>query len=46
MEWAIVHGTSRHRNAWMSLDHTTDLVGYQPQDGTAFPKTATGGPQR
>lgn len=46
VEWAIVHGTSRHRNAWMSLDHTTDLVGYQPQDGTAFPKTATGGPQR
>ena len=33
----IVNGTSRHQHSWMSLDEAREL-GYEPEDGTAFPK--------
>ncbi len=37
--FAIVHGVSRHRNAWMDVEHSCRVLGYQPQDGTAFPRS-------
>jgi len=40
--FGIVHGMSRHQRSWLDLDHTSRLVGYEPQDGTAFPKAERG----
>ncbi len=39
LDFAIVHGVSNHRRSYMSLDDSRRAVGYEPQDGTAFPKT-------
>ena len=36
--FAIVHGISRHRCARMDVGSTCQVLGYEPQDGTAFPK--------
>jgi UDP-glucose 4-epimerase len=36
LDFAIVHGSSRHRNEWMGLDHTCQILGYEPENGTAF----------
>lgn len=41
LDFAIVHGSSRHKNGWMGLDHTCKVLGYAPEDGTAFPKKPT-----
>ena len=38
VDFAIVHGSSRHQNDWMDLQETSRLLGYEPEDGTAFPK--------
>ena len=38
VDFAIVHGSSRHKNGWMDLAETNRVLGYEPQDGTAFPK--------
>ena len=38
VDFAIVHGASRHQSEWMDLEETSQLLGYEPQDGTAFPK--------
>jgi nucleoside-diphosphate-sugar epimerase len=38
IRFAIVHGVSRHRKSWLGLDETCALLGYEPQDGTAFPR--------
>ncbi len=38
--FAIVHGASRHRRSEMAIEETCRLLGYQPQDGTAFAKAA------
>ena len=43
IKFAIVHGVSRHRKSWLSLEETCALLGYEPQDGTAFPKRNSGG---
>ena len=40
VEFAVVHGVSRHRKSWLSLDTTSALLGYQPEDGTVFAKRA------
>ena len=40
LDFAIVHGSSRHQNEWMTLEHTCHVLGYAPEDGTAFPKKA------
>lgn len=40
LDFAIVHGISNHRRSYMSLDVSRQAVGYEPQDGTAFPKTS------
>jgi nucleoside-diphosphate-sugar epimerase len=37
VKFKIVNGVSRHRKSWMSLAEAREL-GYEPQDGTAFPK--------
>jgi hypothetical protein len=40
--FAIVHGLSRNKVSWMSIEETCRLLGYEPQDGTAMtPKTKT-----
>ena len=36
LNFAIVHGVSRHRHCWMSLDSTCKVLDYEPQDGTAI----------
>ena len=38
VDFAIVHGVSRHRRSWMDVDDSRRVLGYEPQDGTAFPK--------
>ena len=38
VEFAIAHGSSRHKNGWMDLAETSRALGYEPEDGTAFPK--------
>ena len=38
LDFAIVHGSSRHRNEWMAIGHTSRVLGYEPKDGTAFPR--------
>ena len=38
VNFAIVPGTSRHRHSWMDVEHTCRVLGYEPQDGTAFPR--------
>ena len=34
--FAIVHGFSRHRRNFLDMEETYGLLGYEPQDGTAF----------
>ena len=38
VDFAIVHGVSRHRRSWMDLEVSRRVLGYEPQDGTAFPR--------
>lgn len=38
VDFAIVHGSSRHRRLWLGLDATRRLLGFDPKDGTAFPR--------
>lgn len=39
VEFAIVNGVSKHRRSWLDLEVSRRVVGYEPEDGTAFPKT-------
>ncbi len=39
VDFAIVHGISNHRHSWMDLEISRAVLGYEPQDGTAFPRT-------
>ena len=38
VDFTIVHGSSRHKNGWMDIAETSRVLGYEPQDGTAFPR--------
>jgi NAD+ dependent glucose-6-phosphate dehydrogenase len=38
VEFAIVNGVSKHVHSWMDLEITRSVLGYEPQDGTAFPR--------
>ena len=38
VDFAIVHGISKHRCSWMDLEVSRTVLGYEPQDGTAFPR--------
>ncbi|MBK34324.1 MAG: epimerase [Gemmatimonadetes bacterium] len=38
IDFAIVHGISNHRHSWMDLEVNRQVLGYEPEDGTAFPK--------
>ena len=38
VDFALVNGISRHRRTWLDLDYTCRILGYEPQDGTAFPR--------
>ena len=38
IDFAIVHGSSRHRRMWLDIDSTCQLLGFEPEDGTAFPR--------
>lgn len=35
---AIVPGISRHKKGWQDVEDACRTIGYQPQDGTAFPR--------
>lgn len=39
VEFAIVHGVSKHQHSWMDLEVSRRVLGYEPLDGTAFPRT-------
>jgi hypothetical protein len=39
VDFAIVNGISGHRRPRLDLEISRQVVGYVPQDGTAFPKT-------
>ena len=34
VDFAIVHGQSRHKNPRLDISHTCEILGYEPQDGT------------
>ena len=36
---AIVPGISRHKKSWQDVEDACRILGYEPQDGTAFPRT-------
>ena len=36
VDFAIVHGVSRHRRSWMNVEHSCLVLGYEPEDGTAM----------
>ena len=36
VDFAIVHGVSRHRRSWMDVEHSCLVLGYEPEDGTAM----------
>ncbi|MEE2833625.1 MAG: NAD(P)-dependent oxidoreductase [Candidatus Latescibacterota bacterium] len=38
VDFAIVHGSSRHRRMWLDIESTRQLLDFEPQDGTAFPR--------
>ena len=38
VDFALVNGVSRHRRTWLDLDYTCRVLGYEPQDGTVFPR--------
>lgn len=38
VDYAIVHGVSNHRKSWMDLEINRRVLGYEPEDGTAFQK--------
>jgi nucleoside-diphosphate-sugar epimerase len=40
VDFAIVHGISKHRRSWMDLEVSRRVLGYEPQDGTAFPRSS------
>ena len=40
LDFAIVHGSSRHQKCWMDIEHTCKVLGYEPEDGTAFPRVS------
>jgi len=35
---AIVPGISRHKKGWQDVEDACRMLGYEPQDGTAFPR--------
>lgn len=38
VDFAIVHGLSRHRHPLLDVEVSCQVLGYKPQDGTALPK--------
>jgi hypothetical protein len=36
LRYAILHGSSEMAQPMMDIQHTKKLIGYAPQDGTAF----------
>lgn len=38
VDFAIVNGVSNHRRSSLDLEVSRRIVGYEPEDGTAFPK--------
>lgn len=36
VDFAIVHGVSRHRKSWMDVEQSCKVLNYNPQDGTAM----------
>ena len=40
--YVIVHGSSAHKQMFLDIDSTRNVLGYIPQDGTAFPRVLTG----
>ncbi|MFT5086417.1 MAG: NAD+ dependent glucose-6-phosphate dehydrogenase [Candidatus Latescibacterota bacterium] len=39
LDVAIVPGISRHKKGWQDVEDACRTIGYQPQDGTAFPRS-------
>ena len=37
--FAIAHGVSGHKRCWMDIESTRAAIGYEPEDGTAFPRS-------
>ena len=42
IDFAIVNGISNHRHGRLDLEGTRRLLGFEPQDGTSFPRAGTG----
>ena len=38
VDYAVVNGISNHRHGRLDLEETRRLLGFEPQDGTAFPR--------
>ena len=41
---AIVPGISRHKKGWQDVEDACRILGYEPQDGTAFPRASISKP--
>ena len=39
VKFGIVHGVSKHDGYWFQVSASDERIGFEPQDGTAFPKT-------
>ena len=39
VSFAIVHGVSRHRDQWFQVSCSDPRIGFEPEDGTAFPRS-------
>ncbi len=35
---SIVHGASKHRRCWLDIDSTCSTIGYEPEEGTFYPR--------
>lgn len=42
LPFLIVHGSSHHQHQFMDIEETKRVLGWQPQDGTAYPRRQTG----
>ena len=40
---AVQNGSSLHERMWLDIDSTRELLGFEPEDGTAFPRSKADG---
>lgn len=41
VDFAIIHGVSRHKGGWFQVSSSDERIAFEPQDGTAFERRPT-----